>query len=170
MSGKNTRMTKDLVPEGFTIALATVDAIPVFFFGLSSILLSKPLCSNLFLFGAVLSFLSGFLKVLWKYIVVWKRRNVWPLFLQMRILMPFGFLLMLLGFLFQLPSLNGGTIWRAVTGLPQLVFFLLGTLGMIGMFVLAFTLDSSNKKANWIEQLTNGGSQICFFIGILLSL
>lgn len=31
-----------------------------------------------------------------------------------------------------------------------------------------FTLDSSDARANWVEQLTNAAAQLCFFVGLLL--
>ena len=40
----------------------------------------------------------------------------------------------------------------------------LGALGMVLMTVL----DSSDPKANWLEQAVNGSAQACFFVGLLL--
>ena len=71
MSKNKQKMTKDIVPENFTISMALVDAIPVIFFGLSMIAISKIFGSVLFLIGAIIVFLSGALKVLWKVIVAW---------------------------------------------------------------------------------------------------
>lgn len=34
---KNNKMTKDTVPEGFSVVMALVDLIPVVFFGLSAV-------------------------------------------------------------------------------------------------------------------------------------
>ena len=90
-----TKMTKDIVPEGFTMRLALVDALPVIFFAGSMILIGQRFSSKLFMLGALLCLIGGFGKVLWKVIVVLKKRNVWPLFVQMRLLMPLGFLLMI---------------------------------------------------------------------------
>jgi len=41
---------------------------------------------------------------------------------------------------------------------------------MIMMIVFAVKLDRSNVKSNWIEQITNGIAQGCFFVGLLLVL
>ncbi len=164
------KMTKDIVPEGFSLGLALVDAIPVVFFGLSFLLLGLKLSSVIFSLGALLCLFAGAAKVIWKIIVVFKKKNVWWLFLQMRILMPIGFLLMLAGFLLKLPVIDGMAVWTVLVGLPQVVFFALGVLGMVLMMVFAFTLDSSDVKSNWIEQTTNGVAQVFIFIGILLCL
>ena len=50
--------------EGFTLGLALVDAVPVLLFGGSSILLGIIFKSALFVIGACLIFLGGFLKVM----------------------------------------------------------------------------------------------------------
>ena len=50
------KMTKDTVPEDFTLSLALVDALPVLFFGASMILIGIMFASSLFILGAVLCF------------------------------------------------------------------------------------------------------------------
>lgn len=87
-------MTKDIVPEGFTMGLVLVDALPVIFFAGSMFLIGQRFSSALFMLGALFCLVGGAGKVLWKTIVVLKKKNIWPLFVQMRILMPLGFLLM----------------------------------------------------------------------------
>ena len=44
----------------------------------------------------------------------------------------------------------------------------LGALGMVLMTAFAFRLDSSDPKANWLEQAVNGFAQACFVVGLLL--
>ena len=95
------KMTKDTIPENFTLSLAFVDSLPVLFFGGSMILIGLLFGSPLFLIGAALCFWAGAAKVLWKIIVVTKKKNVWWMFLQMRIVMPIGFLLMLLAVIYS---------------------------------------------------------------------
>ncbi len=163
-------MTKDIIPEGFTIPLALVDAIPVVFFGLDALLLSKPLHSVVFLVGGLLCLWAGLAKVLWKFIVVLKKKNVWPLFMQMRMVMPIGFLVMILGFVLRVPQLDMSLIGKVLVMLPSVVFYAFWLCGMIGMGVLAKKLDSSDPKANWIEQGVNGCAQVALFVGILLSI
>ena len=88
-------MTKDTVPQHYTLGLAIFDAVPVILFGLASWLLWQMTGSTVLLIGGVICFAAGLLKVLWKFIVVIQKKNVWPLFVQMRIGMPAGFTLML---------------------------------------------------------------------------
>lgn len=159
------KMTKDTVPEDFTRGLVVVDAIPVILFGMNCILIGRLLDSVPFIFGAVLALVSGALKVLWKLIVVIKRRNIWPLFLQMRIAMPIGFAVMLLGFVLVL-VFRREILTGIHFGIPSLICFGIGLLGMILMGVFAAKLDSSDKKSNWIEQITNAVSQAAILIGL----
>ena len=162
------KMTKDIIPEDFTLFLAFVDAIPVIFFGLSMIKIGMLFNSFLFLAGAILCFVGGAGKVLWKIIVVLYKKNIWFIFVQLRILLTAGFILMLLSLFIDYQKINLNSIIQKIVSFPSCIFFLLGLAGMILMFIFAKKLDSSDVKANWIEQLTNGISQICIFIGIVL--
>lgn len=163
-------MTKDIVPENFTMSLALVDAVPVLFFCATMLLVGIFFKSFLFAFGAVLVLFAGAVKVLWKVIVVLKKKNIWWMFLQMRILMPIGMVLMLLSLIVNAKRVNGSAIWTAMTTMPAAPCFAIGVLGMVLMTVFAFRLDSSDLKSNWIEQGTNGLAQIAFFVGVLLLL
>ena len=163
-------MTKDTIPENFTLPLVFTDAIPVIFFTLNMILLGKMFESPLFILGSLLCFLGGAGKVLWKLIVVLKQKNVWFLFVQLRILMPVGFLMIFASLILGRDQLSLYAIVSGFTSMPSLVFFILGILGMILMMIFAKKLDSSDVKSNWIEQLTNGLSQIFIFIGLLFLL
>lgn len=165
---EKTKMTKDIVPEDFTLSLALVDALPVLFFGASMILIGLLFRSPLFLIGALICFWAGAAKVLWKVIVVLKKKNVWWMFMQMRILMPAGFLMMILALVLNWGRINGSALIAAVTGLPSVIFFVIGILGMVLMGVFAKKLDSSDVRSNWIEQATNGVAQAAIFVGILL--
>lgn len=60
---KNNKMTKDTVPEGFSVAMALVDLIPVVFFGLSAVRVGRLFHSALFVAGAIICLLSGVVKV-----------------------------------------------------------------------------------------------------------
>jgi len=162
------KMSKDIVPEGFTLPLVMVDAIPVIFFAINMILIGMLFKSTLFIVGSVLCFYAGFAKVIWKLIVVLKKKNIWFLFIQMRIVMPIGFLLIILAVILKRSAINMAAIMAAVLSLPACIFILMGILGMVLMMVFAFRLDSSDLKSNWIEQLTNGISQTAFCIAILI--
>ena len=167
---KKQKMTKDIVPEGFTLSLALTDAIPVLFFGASMVVVSFLFSSRLFLFGALLCLIAGAAKVLWKIIVVLRQKNIWPLFIQMRILMPIGLVIMIIAVILKKSAVDFSGILSAALSFPPVIFFGAGVLGMALMTVFAFTLDSSSAKANFTEQLTNGIAQACFFAGLLLVL
>ena len=165
---EKTKMTKDIVPDNFTLSMALVDALPVIFFGLSMLAISRLFDSTLFLISAILIFASGAGKVLWKIIVALKKKNVWFLFIQMRILMPAGFVLMIVSLIIDRAKVSLSGMGHAIISFPSVIFFAIGILGMVMMSVFAKKLDSSDSKANWIEQLTNGIAQAAIFIGLLL--
>ena len=162
------RMTKDTIPKGFSVSMALADLIPVVFFGLSAVKAGSLFHSALFMAGAVICLFSGVVKVGWKLIAAVSQRNIWPMFVQMRILMPVGFLTMLIALAVDRAGLNGEAMLAGLTGFPACLFFLVGALGMILMLVFAFRMDSSDLKVNWMEQAVNSLAQICFFIGLLL--
>ena len=162
------RMTGETIPEGFSVPMALVDLIPVVFFGLSAVKAGSLFHSALFMAGAVICLLSGVVKVGWKLIAAVSQRNIWPMFVQMRILMPVGFLMMLIALVVDRAGLNGEAMLAGVTGFPACVFFLAGAFGMVLMTVFALRMDSSDPKVNWMEQSVNSLAQLCFFIGLLL--
>ena len=161
------KMTKNTIPENFTLSLAFVDALPVLFFGGSTILIGLLFGSPLFLTGAVLCFWAGAAKVLWKIIVVKKKKNIWWLFLQMRIVMPLGFALMIFAVIMNRSAVNLPAVFAAIVSLPSVIFFAIGVTGMVLMGVFAAKLDSADVRSNWIEQITNALAQAAVFTGIL---
>lgn len=161
-------ITKDTIPEDFTLALVVTDLVPVFFFGLSCLLIGKKFGSPLFILGASVCMASGTLKVLWKLIVVVWKKNVWPLFLQMRICMPLGFFMMIVSAILHRDVIAPGAVLNSLLQFPSCIFFAAGLVGMILMSVFAFRLDSSDSKSNWLEQMVNGAAQASFFVGICL--
>lgn len=166
MSNKQ-KMTKNTVPENFTLSLAVIDALPVLFFGGSIILIGLMFRKALFLIGAILCFWAGAAKVIWKIIVAVKKKNIWWMFMQMRIVMPVGFLLMLVSVLLNLKAIRMSVILSAVTSMPSVVFFAIGIAGMVLMGIFAAKLDSSDVRSNWTEQITNTVAQASIFVGIL---
>ena len=56
-------MTKDTVPQDYTLGLAIFDAVPVILFGLASWLLWKMTGSVVLLIGGAICFAAGMLKV-----------------------------------------------------------------------------------------------------------
>ncbi len=163
-------MTKDIVPQGFTLGLALVDFLPVLFFGGTGIILGMIFKSPLIIIAALVTFLSGFLKVLWKIIVVIKSKNVWPLFIQMRIVMPVSMIAMVIGIILTAFDSANDQVWNNFLSMPQLIFFILGIIGMCLMGYFGAKLDSSDPKANWIEQITNSIAQLFMLIGVLIVL
>ena len=164
------KMTKNTIPENFTLSLAFVDALPVLFFGGSTILIGLLFGNPLFLTGAVLCFWAGAAKVLWKIIVVKKKKNIWWLFLQMRIVMPLGFALMIFAVIMNRSAVNLPAVFAAIVSLPSVIFFAIGVTGMVLMGVFAAKLDSADVRSNWIEQITNALAQAAVFTGILFLL
>ena len=164
------KMTKDTIPENFTLSLALVDALPVLFFGGSMILIGLLFGSPLFMIGAALCFWAGAAKVLWKIIVAAKKKNVWWMFLQMRIVMPIGFALMIFSVILNRNAIDLSAVLAAVVSFPSVLFFAVGLIGMLLMGVFAAKLDSADVRSNWIEQLTNAAAQAAIFTGILFLL
>ena len=164
----NTKMNKDIVPDDFTIGLVIVDMIPVLLFGSSGFIFGLLAKNILISIGASICFLSGFLKVWWKLIVVIKKRNVWFLFMQMRIVMPIGFLMFVIGIVIASIIGNMVDVLRGCMQFPQVILFTLGFIGMGLMGYFAKNLDSTDVKSNWIEQITNSVAQLFIFIGLLM--
>ncbi len=168
MAGGMMGTVKGKVPEGFTVSMAAVDCIPVVFFSIMVSILSLRFRSSWFYAGAFLVILAGALKCLWKFIVAIGRKNIYPLFIQMRILMPAGFLLVLLSLVIDHAKLPLENAAMQITAFPAVLFYVLGVLGMCAMTVFAKTMDPADPRSNWIEQGTNGIAQLCFLIAVLL--
>ena len=156
--------------EGFTLALALVDAIPVLSFGISMVIIASRFPSPLFMVGAALSVIAGCCKVAWKLVLGLAGKDLRWLnkpFLPMQIT----------GFGFIIGSLIGG--WRkiswggvlaAVTGLPSILFFLtwIGLMGFMGWY-RKHKFRNEDAKSNWTAQIINALGQTCLLLGILLA-
>lgn len=165
---KKTKVTKDMVPEGFTLGLALFDAIPVIAFGITLVTLSFLPRSYMMLFGAILVFFAGASKVIWKLIVVLKKKNIWFFFVQMRYLMPVGMIILIIGLILSMKNVDTLVLRYALMDHPFCgILIIIGIVGMILMGVFAFILDGSKAKANWIEQITNAVAQVCICIGVV---
>ena len=162
------KMNKNYVPKDFTLSLALFDAIPVIAFGISLIIFSRLFNSALVLIGALLVFIAGLCKVIWKIIVVLKQKNIWGLIIQMRIMMPIGFVLMIVGIIASKDNVNFGRLCSLASSYPINLFLIIFVIGMILMMVFAFLLDGRKLKINWIEQITNAIAQISLLIAALL--
>ena len=160
-----TKVTKDTIPQDFTLSLALFDFLPVLFFSLDMIIIGKLFSSFLFMLGSFLMLFAGICKVLWKIIVVTKKINIWFLFIQMRVLMPIGLILMIIGIIIKKDSFN--LLLNTILQMPTILFFIIGIACMILMIVFMFKLDGEKSKNNWLEQTINLIAQLSFFIGLL---
>lgn len=157
--------------EGFTLALALVDAIPVLSFGISMILIATRFRSPLFLLGAVLSVLAGCCKVAWKMVLGIAKKDLKWLnkpFLPMQIT---GFGLMLGSFLVRAGSIRWAAVWQAVSGFPSVLFFLLwiGLMGVMSWY-RKHKFQRNDSKSNWTAQIINAVGQTCLLLGILFAI
>lgn len=163
MENKNTQEKY----EGFSAALAAVDLLPVILFLVLGILTAGYLGSPLLLAGAVFCTAGGFSKVLWKFLIVLKDRDVRILPLLFRIFLFGGFgvaatacLLHGREFLFLLGKM---------LAFPAGIFFFAGLIGMTLMIVFSGKMKASDVRANWIEEWTNTAAQTMFLISLLLA-
>ena len=161
------RMGRDVVPQGYTLGLVLFDAAPVALFGGGCWLLWRMSGRPLVLLGGMVCFLAGMLKVLWKLLVVTRRKNVWPLFAQMRLGMPLGFTLILLGLLMPGPSL--APLGLAIARPGPILCLAIAALGMAGMILCGAKLDAADPKANWVEQGCNTVAQGAFLLAMILA-
>ena len=168
MNKEKKKITRDIVPDDFSLGLAIFDGLPVLFFGIATIMLGTLLSNPLFLMGAFMCFFAGVCKVLWKIIVVIKRKNIWWMFMQMRVLMPVGFLMMILSSIISWRNPEVRDSLHNIIVFPVNCFFIAFLVGMILMMIFAFTLDGTKAKNNWIEQIINALAQFAFLFGIML--
>ena len=157
---KRKNITKDTIPEGFSISLAIVDFLPVIFFCFAILIFSyrASLYSYPIILGAIISIISGLIKVLWKIIAAVKKKNVWWMFVQMRIIFPIGFSMIIFGMIKEYKNYSSYIYSASFT---NKLFFYLFVFAMILMSIFALTLDQSNPKSNWIEQITNSIAMVC---------
>ncbi len=156
--------------EGFTLSLALADAVPVLLFGASMIMTASKFGSPVFITGASLSTLAGCFKVLWKLILGTSKKDVKWLNRSFVPLQSAGFLLMLISFVLGFKKINWGGVWRAVTSMPALLFFLLWIAFMVLMvWYRKNRFRNDDAKSNWTAQLINCAAQASLFLAILFS-
>ena len=160
-------MTDNGKNEGFSLALAATDALPVIMFSVSIVLITMRYRSPLFIAGAVLCAAAGLGKVAWKLILAFGGPDVKLLAKQFRYLMPSGFFLMILSVILDRRTIGFASVFRAVTSFPAIAFFILWILLIIYMIWLAGHMDQSDAKVNWKEQFINSAAQLAFLLGIL---
>lgn len=162
----NSKINRNIVPENFNLGLAIFDSVPVIFFSLAAILLGLAMDSLVFIFGGIISAISGLIKVIWKLIVVLKKKNIWWMFLQMRIAMPIGFVLMIIGAIVVSKTSNFADIIYFSKTFPVSFCFVIGAVGIVLMIIAAKELNSANVRDNWIEQTINSVAQFSIFLGV----
>ena len=154
--------------EDILLSLAFFDALPVIFFSASILIIAWNFHNTCFITGAVLCTLAGLGKVTWKIIIAGTKKDIVILNRQLRVLMPVGFLLIIIGLVTGLSSVqNTGVILASILSFPAIFFFIVTVIGMVMMSVFACKLDSTKLRSNWIEQITNAIAQGCFLLGVL---
>ena len=156
--------------EGFTLALALVDAIPVLSFGISMVIIASRFDSPLFMLGASLSVLAGCCKVAWKLVLgIWKKDLRWlnKPFLPMQIT-GFGFILGSL--ITSLGKIRWTNVAAAVISFPSILFFAawIGLMGFMGWY-RKHKFKQEDAHANWTAQIVNAVGQTCLLLGILFA-
>ena len=156
--------------EGFTIALALVDAIPVLSFGISMVIIASRFQSPLFMIGAALSVLAGCCKVAWKLVLGITQKDLRWINKPFVPMQATGFLLMLVSFLLGFKKISWGSVLSAVTGIPSILFFIawIGFMGFMGWY-RKHKFSNEDAKSNWTAQIINAIGQTCLLLGILFA-
>ncbi len=156
--------------EGFTLALALVDAIPVLSFGISMVIIASRFDSPLFMIGASLSVLAGCCKVAWKMVLGIAKKDLRWLNKPFVPMQATGFMLMLISFVIGFRKIHWGAMLGAVTSIPSILFFIawICLMGFMGWFRKhRFTNDDAHS--NWTAQIINAVGQACLLLGILFA-
>ena len=153
--------------ENFTLSLALFDALPVIFFCISMLLIALHFKNVLFIIGAIFCTCAGLGKVIWKILVASTGKDIVLLNRQLRVLMPTGFLFIIIGAITGRNNIHLYKLIQQILTFPACILFALTVLGLIFMTVFAFTLDGTKARSNWIEQITNTIAQGCLLLGII---
>lgn len=156
--------------EGFTLALALVDAIPVLSFGISMVIIASRFQSPLFMIGAALSVLGGCCKVAWKLVLGIARKDLRWLNKPFVPMMASGFLMMLIAIIFNFNKISWAGVGAAIVSLPSLLFFIawIGLMGFMGWF-RKHKFSNDDARSNWTAQIINAIGQTCLLLGILFA-
>lgn len=156
--------------EGFTLALALVDAVPVLSFGVSMVIIALRFDSPLFILGASLSVLAGCCKVAWKLVLGLKKRDLAWLNKPFVPMQASGFLLMLLSFILGFRRIRWGAVLAAVLSFPSLAFFALwlGLMFLMGWY-RKHKFSRNDASSNWTAQIINAVGQTCLLLGIFFA-
>ena len=156
--------------EGFTVALALVDAIPVLSFGISMVIIAGRFQSPLFMTGAALSVLAGCCKVAWKLILGIAKKDLRWLNKPFVPMQAAGFLLMLVSFLIRFGSINWKNVGTALVSFPSILFFAawIALMGFMGWY-RKNKFSNDDAHSNWTAQIVNAAGQTCLLLGILFA-
>lgn len=148
------------------MGLALVDLMPVLLFLMSGTIMYSMYRSPLLLAGVLACFTGGLCKAIWKMIIVISKKDCTGLTRAFHILLPAGFVLMLL----SVPA--GGKaafsgLWRSVTMMPAAILFAAGFALMCLMGYLGSRLDSS-AGSDWTEELINTFAQLAVLAGVII--
>lgn len=153
--------------EDFPLSVALFDAIPVILFCIAMIVIAMSFHDGFFIAGAIICTLAGMGKVTWKIIISATKRDVNLLNMQLRVLMPMGFLLMIVGAVMGMNCEMWRNLVDSISSFPAIVFFGITLAGMILMGFFAAKLDATKVRSHWIEQITNAIAQGSFLLGVL---
>ena len=156
--------------EGFTLALALVDAIPVLSFGISMVIIASRFQSPLFMVGAALSVLGGCCKVAWKLVLGITKKDLRWLNKPFVPMMATGFLLLVVSVLLNIAKINWAAVGASIVSIPSILFFIawIGLMGFMGWF-RKHKFSNDDAKANWTAQIINAIGQTCLLLGILFA-
>ena len=156
--------------EGFTLALALVDAIPVLSFGISMVIIASRFRSPLFMVGAALSVLAGCCKVAWKLVLGIAKKDLRWLNKPFVPMQATGFLLMLISFIIGFGKISWSAVGAAILSFPSLLFFIawICLMGFMGWF-RKHKFQNDDAHSNWTAQIINAVGQTCLLLGILFA-
>lgn len=164
--------------EQYTLGLALFDIVPVLLFLMSGVILWTMYDKPLFMAGIITSFIGGMCKVVWKLIIVLSKSDRRALNRAFNIMLPGGFILMLLSVLIDIsrdaiagaPLGEGSTLsalWHGFTIMPAPFLFIAGFAGLCLMAYLGVNMDES-RRANWIEEIVNALSQAAILAAVII--
>lgn len=148
------------------MGLALVDLMPVLLFLMSGTIMYSMYRSPLLLAGVLACFTGGLCKAIWKMIIVISKKDRTGLTRAFHILMPAGFVLMIL----SVPA--GGKaafsgLWRSLTMMPASILFAAGFALMCLMGYLGSRPDSG-AGSDWTEELINTFAQLAVLAGVII--
>lgn len=156
--------------EGFTVALALVDAIPVLSFGIAMVIIASRFPSPLFMIGAAFSVIAGCCKVAWKLVLGITKRDLRWLNKPFVPMQATGFLLMLISFILGFKKISWAGVAAAVFSIPSILFFVawIGLMFFMGWY-RKNRFKNDDAHANWTAQIINALGQTSLLLGILFA-